>query len=276
MSKVFLITGAASGFGRALSEAALNRGHRVIATARKPEELQPLCDLHPESVRAVPLDVTDPASIRQGVLEAHKAWGRLDVVINNAGLGLLGALEEAGDEQITRCLQTNLLGPIHLIRAVLPILRAQRSGHIINMAAIAGFYNELGFGVYGAAKAALESLSESMHAELAPLGIKVTVVIPGPFRTSFIQRSLLRVAAQIPEYQAHVAKFCGMVEKLDGKQIGDPAKAAELILDVVDSPEPPLRLLLGRYAYRQARTKLAKVAAEMDAWEARGTATDLK
>lgn len=195
--KVWLITGSSSGFGRALAEAVLKHGVseapakqvRLVATARKPEQLNDLVNQYPETVKAVRLDITNKTAVKAAVDATLEAFGRIDVLVNNAGYGLIGALEEVSDEQIWRNFDTNLFGAINMIRAVLPIMRQQKSGHIVNMSAIAGFSNEVGFSIYGGAKFALEGVSEALHGELAPLGIKVTIVEPGPFRTDFIGRS---------------------------------------------------------------------------------------
>ena len=190
--KVWFITGSSTGFGRILAEAVLKHGDRVIATARKPEQLDELISMYPETSKAVRLDVTKPKEIKAAVDEAIKTFGEIDVLVNNAGYGLIGALEEVSDDQIRRNFDTIFSGAVRLMRAVLPIMRKQKSGHILNMSAIAGFANEIGFSIYGGAKFALEGVSEALQGEVSPLGIKVTIVEPGPFRTDFIGRSLDR------------------------------------------------------------------------------------
>jgi NAD(P)-dependent dehydrogenase (short-subunit alcohol dehydrogenase family) len=273
-TKVWLITGSSTGFGRSLAEAALKHGNRLIATARKPEQLQALVDQYPEQVKALPLDVTNLDQVKATVDTAQQAFGRIDVLVNNAGYGLIGALEEVSEEQIQRNFDTNLFGAIHMMRAVLPMMRQQGSGHIVNMSAIAGFTNELGFSIYGGAKFALEGVSEALYGEVAPLGINVTIVEPGPFRTDFIGRSLDRAATSMEAYQPTVGKFLQFLNTIEGKQPGDPDKAAQVLIQVVNSEKPPLRLVLGKYAYSKFRQKIASLTQELDDWEAIAANTD--
>ncbi|MEO1374841.1 MAG: oxidoreductase [Cyanobacteria bacterium J06635_10] len=273
-SKVWLITGSSTGFGRTLAETVLEKGDKVIATARKPEQLDDLISKYPDTAIALRLDVTNPDEIIAAIEEANAAFGRIDVLVNNAGYGLIGALEEVSDAQIHRNFDTNLFGVINVIRGILPIMRSQQSGHIINMSAIAGFTNELGFSIYGGAKFALEGVSEALQGEVAPLGIKVTIVEPGPFRTDFIGRSLDRAEEQMEAYQGTVGKFLNFLNNIEGKQPGDPAKAAEAIIKVVNSDNPPLRLVLGKYAYTKFRKKIESLKTELDAWEAVAANTD--
>ena len=275
-SKVWLITGSSTGFGRTLAETVLKQGDRVIATARKPEQLEDLTAQYPETAIALRLDVTDKDEIKTTIEKAMAKFGRIDVLVNNAGYGLIGALEEVSDAQIQRNFNTNLFGAIDVIRAVLPIMREQKSGHIINMSAIAGFTNELGFSIYGGAKFALEGISEALHGEVAPLGIKVTIVEPGPFRTDFIGRSLDRAEEQMEAYQGTVGKFLNFLNNIEGKQPGDPQKAAEAIIQTVNSPNPPLRLVLGKYAYTKFRQKIESLTAELNTWEKVAANTDFE
>ena len=273
-SRVWLITGCSSGFGRALVSALLSRGQRVIATARRPGSLAELAARYPETCRTLTLDVTDAAQVKAAVAEGAAVFGRIDVVVNNAGGGLIGAFEELGAEQIVRNFSVNFFGALEVIRAALPILRAQASGHIVNISAAAVISNYAGFSIYGATKWALEGVSESLAAELKPLGIKVTIVQPGPFRTGFIARSLERAANRIADYDRTSGKFQRLLESMDGKQPGDPAKAAEAIIAAVESDAPPLRLVLGKYANDKVRKKLADVERERAAWEHIGLPTD--
>jgi NAD(P)-dependent dehydrogenase (short-subunit alcohol dehydrogenase family) len=275
-TKVWLITGSSTGFGRSLAEAALKHGNRLIATARKPEQLQALVDQYPEQVKALPLDVTNLDQVKATVDTAQQAFGRIDVLVNNAGYGLIGALEEVSEEQIQRNFDTNLFGAIHMMRAVLPMMRQQGSGHIVNMSAIAGFTNELGFSIYGGAKFALEGVSEALYGEVAPLGINVTIVEPGPFRTDFIGRSLDRAATSMEAYQPTVGKFLQFLNTIEGKQPGDPDKAAQVLIQVVNSEKPPLRLVLGKYAYSKFRQKIASLTQELNDWEAIAANTDFE
>ena len=272
--RVWFITGCSSGLGRALASRALARGHRVVATARQVDQLAELAAAHPATCRALALDVTEPASVRAAVSEAANAFGRLDVVVNNAGVGLVGAFEELGAAQIARNFDTNVFGALEVIRAALPILRAQASGHIVNISAAAVISNYAGFSIYGATKWALEGVSESLAAELKPLGIKVTIVQPGPFRTGFIARSLERAANRIADYDRTSGKFQRLLESMDGKQSGDPGRAAAAIIAAVESAAPPLRLVLGKYANDKVRKKLADAEKERAAWEHVGLPTD--
>ena len=272
--RVWLITGCSSGFGLALATSALARGHRVIATARHASPLDELVKRHPESCRVLALNVTDSAQVKSTVAAAVEVFSRIDVVVNNAGYGLVGAFEELGEEQIARNFSTNFFGALEVIRAALPILRAQRSGHLVNISAAAVISNYAGFSIYGASKWALEGVSESLAAELKPLGIKVTIVQPGPFRTDFIGRSLERAESHLADYDRTSGKFLRFLESMYGKQPGDPALAADAIIDAVESATPPLRLVLGKYANEKARKKLADAERERAAWEHVGRPTD--
>ena len=273
-SRVWLITGCSSGFGAALAAAVLARGQRVVATARNTDALAELSTQFPDTCRAIVLDVTDAAQVKTVVAQATEAFGRLDVIVNNAGYGLVGAFEELSAEQITRNFDTNFFGATEVIRAALPVLRAQGSGHIVNISAAAVISNYAGFSIYGAAKWALEGLSESLAAELRPLGIKVTIVQPGPFRTDFIARSLERAGTHIADYDRTSGKFSRFLETMADKQPGDPARAAEAIIAAVESETPPLRLVLGKYANDKTRKKFADAERERAAWEHVGLATD--
>lgn len=273
-TKVWFITGSSSGFGRVLAEAVLKHGDRVVITARKPEQLQELVSLYPETSKAIRLDVTKPNEVKAAVDAAIERFGRIDVLVNNAGYGLIGALEEVSDDQIRRNFETILFGAVGLMRAVLPIMRKQKSGHIVNMSAIAGFANEIGFSIYGGAKFALEGVSEALQGEVNPLGIKVTIVEPGPFRTDFIGRSLDRAENVIDAYKETSGKFSQFLDNIEGSQPGDPKKAAQAIIQVVESNNPPLRLVLGKYAYNKFRNKIELLTAELNTWESIGSNTD--
>lgn len=272
--RVWLVTGSSSGFGRALVEAALSRGERVVATARNVDGLAPLMDAHPGRLRVAVLDVTSPGNAEFVVKTAVDAFGRIDVLVNNAGYGLIGAFEECAEEQVRRNFEVNFFGALNLTRAALPVLRGQRSGTIVNMSAAAAISNYAGFSVYGAAKFALEGWSEAIRAELAPLGVRVMMVEPGPFRTDFIARSLDKASGKIADYDQTSGRFAALLSKMSGKQPGDPAKAAGAIIAAVDSSAPPVRLVLGKYAVEKMKKKLASTGTELAAWEAVGVATD--
>jgi NAD(P)-dependent dehydrogenase (short-subunit alcohol dehydrogenase family) len=274
MGKTWFITGCSSGLGKTLAQRALLRGHSVVATARNPGQLAELVASAPERCRAVALDVTNAAQNRAAVEEALAVFGAIDVLCPNAGYGMIGGLEECSPEQVERNLATNLLGPMHLFRAALPAMRAARKGHVLAVSAIAALSNHEGFSVYGGAKAGLEGVCEALAIELKPLGIKVTIVLPGPTRTDFASRSLEPGAVPIPDYQQTAGKFAAFLKQIVGKQTGDPVKVADLMIDVTEDPAPPLRLVTGRYAVNRARAKLRSLGAEMDAWEARSLATD--
>ena len=271
--KTLLITGAATGFGRALAQEALSRGHQVALAVRNPESVGDLVQEFPIKAHAIPFDLTKPEDAARSVSETVTRFGSLDVLINNAGYGLLAALEESTDEQLARNLETNFTGPFRLIRAALPVMRAQKSGHVINLSAIAAYANHPGFAVYGGAKAALDAACDAASQEVAPLGIKFTMVVPGPFRTDFIGRSLDH-AERLPDYEGTVGKFGGFLSKMDGKQPGDPVMAAKAILDLLDEAKPPFRFLIGAYAHTMFAKKLASMEAEMNAWKGKGQATD--
>ncbi len=271
--KTWFITGASTGLGRTLAETALRHGDNAVVTARSVAALDGLVERHPHQVLPLALDLTAPAGIEPALSSALERFGAIDVLVSNAGYGLLAALEETGDAHLERNLETNLIGPLRLIRAAIPLLRQQGHGHIITISAIAAFANELGFSVYGAAKAGLEAASEALAGELAPFGIAVTVVVPGPLRTDFIGRSLETVA-RMPVYQATVGKFAAFLSAIDGKQPGDPVKAAEAIYGVAGLPKPPFRLVLGGYAYDKFEKKLQVLEAELQAWKAVGLPTD--
>ncbi len=272
--KVWLITGSAAGFGRSLAVAALERGDKVLLTGRKKEPLQAIAADYPGLAKVFVVDVTKPEDCKAAVAFAEKEFGRLDVLVNNAGFGLIGALEEYSEAQIRRNFETNVFGPIHVMRAALPLLRKQKSGHIVNLSAIAGFDNELGFSVYGGSKFALEGISEAVRGEVAPLGIKVTVVEPGPFRTDFIAKGLERAETAISDYEGTSGKFAAFLDRINGQQPGDPVKASKAILAAVDSANPPQRLVLGKFAYDKFEKKLNKLTAELQEWKPVGLPTD--
>jgi NAD(P)-dependent dehydrogenase (short-subunit alcohol dehydrogenase family) len=268
-----LITGASTGFGRSLATEALNRGHQVALAVRTPESVADLVAAHPGKAYSIRFDLTKPADAERAVKETVEQFGSLDVLINNAGYGLLAALEETTDEQLNRNLETNFAGPFRLIRAALPVMRAQKSGRVISLSAIAAYANHPGFAVYAGAKAALDAACDAAAQEVAPFGIKFTQVIPGPFRTDFIGRSLDH-APRLPDHEGTVGKFGGFLSKIDGKQPGDPAKAASLILDLLDEEKPPFRLVIGHYATSMMSKKLASSGTELESWKERGIATD--
>ncbi len=272
--KTWFITGCSSGFGRALAEAVLAAGDSLVATARRPEALDPLVGGASGRALGLPLDVTDPVQVESALAAAVARFGHLDVVVNNAGYGLLGSVEECDDAAVRRCFETNFFGAFHVIRAVLPHFRQKRGGHLVNITAAAAIANYPGFGAYGAAKAALEALSESVRAETALLGIKVTLVEPGPFRTEFISRSLDRATNRLADYDRTSGKFAAVLKAIDGKQPGDPARAAAAIVEMVRSGKAPFRMPLGRYMVKKLRDRGAELTHAADDGEAVAVSAD--
>ncbi|MBD1822928.1 SDR family NAD(P)-dependent oxidoreductase [Cyanobacteria bacterium FACHB-DQ100] len=264
--KVWFITGSSTGFGRSLTEAVLQHGDRVIATARKPEQLDELVQAYPHTAKAVRLDVTNPQEIDDAIQAAINAFGRIDVVVNNAGYGSIGAIEEISNEAIQRQFETNVFGVLNVTRAVLPILRQQQSGHILNLSSVGGFVAFGATGIYCATKFAVEALSEALSKEVAEMGIKVTIIEPGAFRTDFNGRSLAKPDQLMDEYKSVSGGFLQWLEEMDGKQPGDPDKAAAAMIQVVESDNPPLRLALGADAVSVIEEKLKSMQAELDAW----------
>jgi len=266
-SRVWFITGSSSGFGLLLAKEVLRRGERVVATARNAGTLKELTDAYPETARALALDVMSPAQIEAVAREAIAAFGQVDVVVNNAGYGVNGAIEEVSEEEFEPMFQTNLYGLIRTTRAFLPHLRERRTGHIVNLSSIAGLIGGAGWGFYAATKFAVEGFSEALAGELKPLGVHVTIVEPGPFRTEFLGRSPKVAARVIPEYKETAGRARTYLETQSGKQQGDPQKAVEAIVAAVNAENPPLHLLLGSNALTRFRVKLDTLQKEMAAWE---------
>jgi NAD(P)-dependent dehydrogenase (short-subunit alcohol dehydrogenase family) len=272
--RVWFITGASRGFGALIAEAALAAGDAVVATARTPSTVTERLGSH-ERLLATRLDVTNEAEAHQAAGEAVKKFGRIDILVNNAGYGLLGAVEEASDAEARKLFGTNVFGLLNVTRAVLPHMRRQRSGHIINLSSVGGYTGYPGWGVYGATKFAVEGISEALAAEVAPLGIKVTVVEPGFFRTDFLDdTSLSRTAQQIEDYRETVGKTRAHAADVNHGQRGDPAKLAKAFIALANAPKPPLRLPLGSDTVERIQTKNAHVAEELAAWRALATSTD--
>lgn len=274
--KVWLITGASSGLGRAIAEAALKKGYKIVATARKLESVGDLIEQDPENSCAVRLDVTNQSDIKAAVDTAINRFGRIDVLVNNAGYGLVGAIEEPTEEQIRRQFDTNFFGAINILRAVLPRMRIQKSGHIFNMSSVVGFSARGSGGYYCATKFALEGISEALAEEVARHGVKVTIVEPGPFRTDFAGRSFESPEVLMTEEYPTTKAFLDYFHDINGKQPGDPKKAAEVIIRVVESDNPPLRLPLGEMAISRIEEKLNLVRKEIDLWRDEALATDFE
>lgn len=269
--KNWFITGISRGLGKVLAEAALARGDTVVGTVRegRPETAAGSGRLH-----VVALDVADPQAVAPAMAQAFAIAGRIDVLVNNAGYGLLGAMEEASDAEIERLFAVNVFGPFRLIRAALPRLREQRSGHVINVTSIAGRAPMAASGMYAAAKAAVEGMSQSLAQEVAPFGIRVTAVAPGGFRTDFLTPHSIRRSGAADVYAESVGKSLAYLDDMAGRQLGDPMRAAQALLEIVDAPEPPLHLLLGSDALRRGREKLQATIEEIDRWEELTCSTD--
>lgn len=273
MSTRWLITGCSGGLGRTLAETVLRRGDRVVATARDPRRLQDLADAFPRTCRVTTLDVTHDGDAAAAAALAEREFGGLDVLVNNAGHGMMGAIEEGTPAEYRPLFETNVFGVIETTRAVLPYLRATGGGRIVMMSSGAGLVGIAGDGYYNATKFAVEGLSEALAQEVAPFGIATTIVEPGPFRTEFLGRSMRLAAAQMPEYAAMVGARRRYRADNDGVQPGDPAKAVAVMLRAIDSPRPPLHLPLGERAHQLARSKFSAFLTSMDAWEAIATRT---
>jgi NAD(P)-dependent dehydrogenase (short-subunit alcohol dehydrogenase family) len=273
--RTWLITGVSTGFGRALAEAALARGDRVAGTLRQAGQLDGFRALAPDRSVAVSMDITDGEAVERGVGEAIRALGHVDVLVNNAGYGVQGAVEELGDDATRAQFEANVFGALAVTRAVLPHMRARRSGHIVQVSSMAALRPRPGLGVYAASKAALESISEALAQEVAPLGIRVLIVEPGAFRTDWAGRSMVH-AAPIDDYDETVRPTRERLARLNGIQVGDPALAAGAIIAALESDEPPLRLALGGDAVDLVRDALRGRAADVDAWEATSRSTDFR
>jgi NAD(P)-dependent dehydrogenase (short-subunit alcohol dehydrogenase family) len=273
MSKTWLITGGSRGLGRAFTVAALEAGDRVVAGARKPEQLAELEHRFGKSIRTISLDVTDEAQARRAVETAIETFGALDVLVNNAGYGNVSPIEDTPVQEFREQIETNLFGVIIMTKAVLPHFREQRRGHIIQVSSIGGRIGPIGRAPYAAAKFGVEGFSESLSKEVGPLGIKVTILEPGGFRTDFAGSST-ELREGRPEYAATVGATARFQREYDGRQPGDPAKAAAVLLQVVSLTEPPLRLLLGSDSYAAAeKSALEKLTAEQQ-WKSLSVSTD--
>ncbi|BAU84365.1 3-oxoacyl-[acyl-carrier protein] reductase [Streptomyces laurentii] len=274
MNKVWLITGANSGFGRAFTEAAVAAGDVVVAAARRAGTLDDLVAAHPDQVQAVTLDVTDTAAVDRVVREVAERHGRIDVLVNNAGRTHVGSVEETGDAELRSLFDLHVLAPAALTRAVLPYMRARRSGAIVQLSSVGGQMSMAGFGAYSATKFALEGLSEALAAEVNPLGIRVLIVEPGAFRTGLFGNHSLS-ADGIADYAETAGATRAFVETGGGAQPGDPAKAAAAVLAALDADEPPLRLALGDDSIDTIRLHLDQVRDDLAAWEKAGRDTRL-
>lgn len=271
----WLITGCSTGLGRALAQAVLARGHNAVVTARDVSTVQDIADAHPGTALALPLDVTDSAQISAAVQQSRERFGGIDVLVNNAGYGYRAAVEEADDADVRRLFDTNVFGAVDMIKAVLPDMRVKRSGTILNISSIGARIKPAGSGYYSATKAALEGLSGSLRKELQPLGINVTVIEPGAFRTDFAGRSLTQSATAIADYAETAGKRRKENDTIHGTQPGDPAKAAEAIVTIAESPNPPSLAVLGKDAVEAFAAVAEAERAELEQWRDLSLSTDL-
>jgi NAD(P)-dependent dehydrogenase (short-subunit alcohol dehydrogenase family) len=263
----WLITGCSTGLGRSLAEAVIGAGHNAVVTARDVSRVADLADSTPDGVLAVALDVTDPNQVTTAVRQAEDRFGGVDVLVNNAGYGYRAAVEEGEDAEVRTLFETHFFGTVAMIKAVLPGMRARRSGAIVNISSIGVQLTPVGSGYYAAAKAAIEGVSGSLRGELAPLGISVTVVEPGAFRTDFAGRSLTQSTTVIDDYEGTAGQRRKENDTMDGTQAGDPAKAGSAIIEAVESSEPPAFLLLGPDALDAYRYIADTRASEIAKWE---------
>ena len=273
-NKVWFITGCSTGFGRELAKEALSKGYNVVVTARKPEQVADIVAAYPENALALALDVTVPQQIKEAVNAAIDRFGRIDVLVNNAGIGYFGAIEESEEEEVRRMFEINFFGLAHMTNAVLPYMRKQRSGHILNVASIGGLRSFPAVGFYNATKYAVDGLSEALSKEVAPLGIKVTVICPSGFRTDWAGRSANNTKIKIEDYATTAGKNMSDLRGYSGNQPGDPVKAARAMIQVTETENPPLRLLLGAAALKGARLKLEELRKDFDEWAEVSTGAD--
>ncbi|WP_223480830.1 MULTISPECIES: oxidoreductase [unclassified Pseudomonas] len=272
--RIWLITGASRGIGAKIAAAALGNGDAVVATARDANSITQRFGDQP-GLLAVTLDVTDEAQSVAVAKAAIEHFGRIDVLVNNAGFGLLGAVEEATADEVRRVYETNVFGLMNVTRAVLPYMRAARSGHVINLSSVGGYRSGAGFGVYCSTKFAVEGLSEALHAELEPLGVKVTIVEPGYFRTEFLEgNSLVESPSSIADYDGTAGEVRKIAKAVTLNQPGDPDKLAQVMITLVEAQKAPLRLPLGSDCVAAIEAKNAYVAGELQAWREVSVSTD--
>lgn len=274
MVKTWLITGCSSGLGRQLAEAVAARGDRLVATARSIDTLQTLCDRFPDTVCSISLDVTRTGDAAKAVALAESAFGGLDVLVNNAGVGFIGAIEEGEPSEYRPMFEVNVFGLIETTRAALPALRRRGGARIVNLSSGAGISGSAGSGFYNATKFAVEGLSEALAEEVRPLGVKVIIVEPGPFRTEFLGRSMVTAAREIAAYAGTAQARRHYRQASNGRQAGDPAKAVAVMLQAIDAEHPPLHLPIGPGAHAMAERKLDTFRADMTAWRDISIATD--
>lgn len=267
MEKVWLITGCSTGFGRELAKEVLAKGYNAAVAARNIADIKDIVEAYPQSAIAVKLDVTQANNITAAVNTAVEKFGQIDILVNNAGIGYFGAIEESEEEAIRNMFEINFFGLAKMTQEVLPIMRKQRHGHIVNISSIGGLRSFPGVGFYNATKYAVDGLSEALAKEIAPLGIKVTIVAPSGFRTDWAGRSAQDSPVKIADYSTTAGQNAGDIRNYSGNQPGDPVRAAKAIIKVVETKEPPLRLLLGVAALKGARIKMDELKHDFDTWE---------
>jgi NAD(P)-dependent dehydrogenase (short-subunit alcohol dehydrogenase family) len=266
MSKVWFITGCSTGFGRELAKEVLASGYRAAVAARNTDDVKDITEAYPDTAIAVKLDVTNANEISAAVTQIQEKFGQIDVLVNNAGIGYFGAIEESEEDEVRRMFEINFFGLANVTKAILPILRKQRSGHILNVASIGGLVGFPAVGFYNATKFAVDGYSESLSKELAPLGIKVTVIAPSGFRTDWAGRSANNSKIEIDDYKETAGANKGNIRGYSGNQPGDPVRAAKAMIKAVEAENPPLRLLLGEAALKGARNKIELLKKDFDAW----------
>lgn len=266
-SPVWFITGCSTGLGRALAQRVLEHGHRAVVTARRPDQISDIVADYSANALAVALDINDHAQVDAAIAQADEQFGGIDVLVNNAGYGYLAAVEEGDEQDIRDMFETNFFSLAALIRKVLPGMRARKSGHIINISSVGGLVGAASSGFYNATKFAVEGLSDALAKEVEPLGIRVTAIEPGPFRTDWAGRSLRQAKHPIAAYADTAAARRAQITSYSGKQAGDPVRAAEAIIKVVESDDPPHNLILGKNGLDRVRAKLAALMQSIDDWE---------
>ncbi len=266
MKKVWFITGCSTGFGRALAIEVLAKGEQVVVTARNTNDIQDIVEKYPTNAIALTLDVTQQEDITNAVKQTMDHFGQIDVLVNNAGIGYFASVEESEEAEIRKMFEINVFGLANMTQAILPIMRQQKRGHILNIASIGGLRSFPGVGFYNATKYAVDGLSEALYKEVNPLGIKVTIIAPSGFRTDWAGRSAKDGTFAIKDYAGTAEKNKGDIRGYSGNQPGDPVRAAKAMIAVTESENPPLRLLLGAAALKGARIKLDELKHDFDTW----------
>jgi NAD(P)-dependent dehydrogenase (short-subunit alcohol dehydrogenase family) len=272
--RVWLVTGCSTGFGRVFVKHIASKGEHVIGTVRKPEQIKELESINQELVRGCLLDVTNQEQVSACAAMIEKEYGRLDVLVNNAGYGTLGPIEETSEDEINRQFDVNVFGAVRMIKVALPFMRKQRSGHILNITSIAGLNGFPGVGIYNGSKFALEGIGEALAKEVQHLGIKVTNIEPGPFRTDWAGRSATYNESSIDDYKETAEKNMNAIREVSGNQIGDPVKAVNAMYEVTLLTDPPVHLPLGGPAYKRVHIRLGEFKEEVDTFEYLGKPTD--